>query len=439
MRKIETTRQIAYTLALTVCGSSGVHAEVPKIEEATGGMEQAALAAGLQFPLDTVGYREKEFLLSGTAASYAPQGGQLLPTDGKWEVDAGDSATYTTRAIVYRPIKDEAFNGTVIVEWMNVTSGSDSSPIWIYTHNELIREGYILVSLSAQAAGVESIKEKDLDRYGRLQHPGDIYSYDIFSQAGQAVRAHAETLLVGLKPQRVLAAGESQSAYRLATYVNAVQPKVSVYDGFLLQSRAAKAAYLASPEDVSDKTKIREDLSVPVLVFQSETDVNEVARQPETSTYRLWEVAGTAHFDAYGGGFGLADMGDGQGALHAIKALQEPPSSIFGLINCDLPINTGPMNFVISAAVHALNEWVRTGVPPATTDRLQATDFKLYNPEFVRDDIGIARGGIRTPFVDAPLATLSGTGNAGDGGWFCQLFGTTRPLDTKRLNSLYPT
>ena len=78
-------------------------------------------------------------------------------------------------------------------------------------------------------------------------------------------------------------------------------------------------------------------------------------------------------------------------------------------------------------------------MPPATTDRLQATDFKLYNPEFVRDDIGIARGGIRTPFVDAPLATLSGTGNAGDGGWFCQLFGTTRPLDTKRLNSLYPT
>src|SRR5690606_3550209 len=105
---------------------------------------------------------------------------------------------------------------------MNVTSGSDVSPVLIYTHNELIREGYVLVSLSAQAAGVESTKALDPERYTRLQHPGDNHSYDIFSQVGQAVWDHADLLLDGLIPQRVIGAGESQSSYRLVTYANAV-------------------------------------------------------------------------------------------------------------------------------------------------------------------------------------------------------------------------
>lgn len=414
-------------------------AEVPKIEAATGGMAQAALATGLQFPLESVGYRAKEFILSGTAVSYVPKDAQTLTRDGNWSVDHGDSAVYATRAIVYRPIESADFNGTVIVEWMNVTGGGDASPVWIYTHNELIREGYVLISLSTQAAGVTSIKAKDAPRYAALRHPGDNYAYDIFSQTGQAVRDHVETLLEGLEPQRILAAGESQSAYRLVTYANAVHPQVSVYDGFLLQSRAAKAAHLATAGDVSEKTEIRADLGVPVLVFQTETDINEVARQPETATYRLWEVAGTAHFDAYGGGFGLTDTGDGHGAVRAIETLQAPPSNVFGMINCDLPINAGPLNFVLSAAVHTLNKWVRTGVPPASEDRLQATDFALYNPKFTRDEIGNALGGVRTPFVDVPLAVLRGIGNTGDGGWFCQLFGTTEPLNAARLDSLYPT
>lgn len=84
------------------------------------------------------------------------------------------------------------------------------------------------------------------------------------------------------------------------TYANAVHPLVTVYDGFLLHSRLANPAPLFAEGDVSGSTAIRPDLGVPVLVFQTETDINEVTRQPETSTYRLWEVAGTAHFDAYG-------------------------------------------------------------------------------------------------------------------------------------------
>jgi hypothetical protein len=56
----------------------------------------------------------------------------------------------------------------------------------------------------------------------------------------------------------------------------------------------------------------------------------------------------------------------------------------------------------------------------------------------VRDAHGNARGGIRTPPVDAPTATL--TGERPDGGnVFCSLFGRTIPLPAATLHTLYPT
>ena len=46
-------------------------------------------------------------------------------------------------------------------------------------------------------------------------------------------------------------------------------------------------------------------------------------------------------------------------------------------------------------------------------------------------------GGLRTPLVDVPLTTI--TGNKNTGTLFCELFGTTTPLDTTTLAALYST
>jgi hypothetical protein len=80
-----------------------------------------------------------------------------------------------------------------------------------------------------------------------------------------------------------------------------------------------------------------------------------------------------------------------------------------------------------------LGRWVRFGVPPRPAPRLAiAADGSL-----VRDAHGNATGGIRTPSVDVPVATITGLRNAG--GTFCSLFGTTTPFDAATLASLYPT
>src|SRR5262249_39551495 len=131
---------------------------------------------------------------------------------------------------------------------------------------QMIRDGDAWVGVSAQAVGLNATKGSDPARYAALSHPGDSFSYDIYSQAGQAVRTNP-TVLGGLKPKRVLAVGESQSAGRLVTYLNAVAPTAKVYDGYLVHSRGAGGsalsqaplAVIASPSP----TAIRDDLDVP--------------------------------------------------------------------------------------------------------------------------------------------------------------------------------
>ena len=52
------------------------------------------------------------------------------------------------------------------------------------------------------------------------------------------------------------------------------------------------------------------------------------------------------------------------------------------------------------------------------------------------DANGNAAGGIRTPQVDAPIATLSDSGQGGGG--FCFLFGSTTPFSSSQLAAAYP-
>src|SRR5687768_2043703 len=99
--------------------------------------------------LDAVGYQEEEYAASGTATSYVAVGD--LPADGTYELAPDASDDYVTRIVVRRPADPADFNGTVLVEWLNVTSGIDANPDWTYGEDEIVRGGYASVGVSAQA------------------------------------------------------------------------------------------------------------------------------------------------------------------------------------------------------------------------------------------------------------------------------------------------
>lgn len=200
----------------------------------------------------------------------------------------------------------------------------------------------------------------------------------MFTQVVRALR-NGGTPLGNAKPQRVLAAGESQSAFAMVTYANGVQPLTHAFDGFLIHSRGASGLPLVEPGNGADlasaigatPTIIRIDLDVPVMEVQSESDVltplqSLAARQPDTDTFRLWEVAGTSHADVHLVGPDLA------------KA-----------VNCGAAINDGPMHLVMKAALRQLDTWVRTGKPPPKATQIKVTKDKP--PAIERDADGNRR------------------------------------------------
>ena len=84
------------------------------------------------------GYEEHEHFVSGTATAFRAD---ATPSDGKWTITPTTAAAYKTRILVRRPTNPAHFNGTVIVEWMNVSAG-ESAPDWDFLNPMLMRDGY---------------------------------------------------------------------------------------------------------------------------------------------------------------------------------------------------------------------------------------------------------------------------------------------------------
>jgi Alpha/beta hydrolase domain len=184
----------------------------------THGWPFGAPSAGID--LAARGYVEAEYFIEGQAVSYAKAG--AWARDGRWAAVPAGQAPYRTRLLVLRPAVAAAFNGSVIVEWLNVSAGWDNPEFFAHAREALLRGGFAWVGVSAQALGVQlspfSLKAWDPARYGTLSHPGDAYAYDIVSEVARALRApQGGDPLGGLRAQRLIAAGHSTAANGLAT------------------------------------------------------------------------------------------------------------------------------------------------------------------------------------------------------------------------------
>lgn len=403
-----------------------------RFSELTGGSGHTIVAATRGPDLRAYGYREIEYAASGSVV------GRTIGAEGvEMPVAARE---YTTRLLVRRPKDPAAFNGVVVAEWFNVSSGSDAAPEYTYLAEEMVRAGYAWVGISAQYTGIEGggdsvglsdtaargLAAKDPERYAELHHPGDAYCFDIFAAIGRALRAPAPGgPLDGLAVQHLLAVGESQSAMALTTYASVFARDHEVFDGFLIHSRAAAGMPLGKADSGIDidtvfgktPTLIGDAAGVPVFVVQTETDVltnfeSHRSREPDTNLMRTWEIAGTAHAD-----------------LFQIGKYEH-------LLGCPTPVNRGQQVFVLRAALDHLRRWVDDGTPPPTGEPLRVESFGGTS-YFVPDDVGNATGGIRTPCVEVPTELLCGV-VTGDVSRICVLFGSTIDLDAPTLARRYP-
>src|SRR3954471_23141240 len=184
-----------------------------------------------RFPL-THGYVEQEFFFQGVAR----------------QAD-GTTAPYKSRILVRRPTDPRQFNGSVVLDWDNVTVPDDTDVGWLPLHTTIMDRGFVYVAVAAQRLSIEgspiALKQYDPVRYGSLSHPGDDYSFDIYSQAAEAVLEkqdptvddeHATGIVLGdLLPgvDRRIAIGASPSRRRLKTYINNWAKDAGVFEGFM--------------------------------------------------------------------------------------------------------------------------------------------------------------------------------------------------------------
>ena len=371
--------------------------------------------------LATNGYIEEEFRIQGSANRYTTPS---LTTGTV--IDSGHP--YLTRLIVRRPVDPRRFNGTVLVEWLNVTNGFDADNLWFFDWEHVLREGYAWVGVSAQNVGVARLLSWNPTRYAGLDVTqggaitGDDLSYDIFSQVGQAIR-HPLGVdpLGGLKPLVITGTGESQSASRLSTYVNSINPLANVYDGFLLLSTLGNL--------------IRTDLTVPVWKVLTELDVfgSEAAvRQPDTTMFRTWEVAGSSHVDEH-----LRKSREPLELRDFSTSTVASSSEAILAPQCQVPtIGTRvPTGYVVGSAFDLLVRWVKHRTQPPSAPRIAVSS--VGPPAVIeRDSNGLALGGIRLSQLAVPTAVNVGV-NSGPGA--CQRWGYYIPFPISQLDSLYPT
>lgn len=381
------------------------------------------------------GYTEKEYFVSGTARAYSPVG--TLGTDGQWTVTQASTAPYKTRILVRRPIDMHRFNGNVVVEWMNATTGRDLDVGWTFGYHGMLRDHDIYVGVTTQGLPITSptgLKAWDPQRYGSLSIPDDAYSYDIFSQVGKALLSPQNSaVLGGARPKQLIGYGDSQSAFRLVTYLDAIQPRDQIYDSFLVHSRFGTPAALNTGVTPPNGTIIRTDTSTAkVITLETESDIARnngylSARQPDSASFRLWELTGGSH------------ISDDEELLQRIQAFKE------------WPLNSPPLNFnvctqktdtldegaVVDTALHDLGVWVSHDGHGAAPPRFPvlAVNGTGASASYVLDSSGDTIGGLRMPQITVPIETLHGLGNTGSSN--CTLQGVSAPYSAAQLQSLY--
>lgn len=382
--------------------------------------------------LAALGYSEKEYLVSGTANRYRIKD----PLSTAEVVDSGHA--YTTRILVRRPTDPAKFNGTVVVEWFNVSLNQDVDFIYAATRDYLIAQGYAWVGVSAQLVGANTLKAINASRYstvtlaadnndpagGTLDEKGDVLSWDVFAQVGQMLKTPgAADPLAGLKIKHVIAAGESQSATRLTSYYNAIQPLYpDVYEGFIGYDQIGA---------------VRSDLSAKVISITTEfgrdyfpTKYPTSLALVDTSNARYWELAGSSHVS-------LSEM-DSYLNPQVQRDLVFGGASITNVIQgCTVePIwSTVPNGDLITASLSGMQKWLTSGSVPATSPRIYANaDGSIY-----RDADGRVGGGIRLAAYDAPIAKNMGVNTGGNplDPLLCQLAGSHTNFTPAKLCEKY--
>jgi Alpha/beta hydrolase domain len=418
------------------------------------------------------GYREDEYFVSGRGRlyEYTPTGIRVV---SPCQLSGGcTKVPYTTRMLVKRPVDPARFSGTVVIEPLNPSSGYDIANVWDRSWPYFVAHGDVFVGWTARYAALSALKQFEPERYAQLSWGqdgalDDGITFDIAAQLGALFKLNRRgSPTHGLKVTHVYESGFSQDGgftFTQADVFDAVDRLPGggpIYDGYV-------PGGTVGPSDINfgltpagelpagDPRNRMRPRDVPVIQVNTETEEAALGgpsgltyRRPDSDAqgdrYRLWEVPGASHISNDLGSSPTTEQRD-LAELERIPLAQIPPTGCahqqfmsgpwVGVPGTVSP-NTYPFGYIADAAFADLTKWVDDGTPPPHAARLALTD----SGDVARDRFGNALGGVRTPFVDVPIATYTPTDTVAHDtelAGLCVLMGYETPFSQSRLASLY--
>jgi len=440
-------------LMLVLLWGSGVSADpTAPVTIAPAPADQSNIWATLIKPVPENMARE-EYIVSGEVDVFTYND---PPVPGEKVLRDDVETDYTTRIMIIRPPDPADFNGTVVVEWWNSTAGFDTAPAGDSSIGYFAREGIIYVGVTNSPTSIDYLADDCRlfgvlppmceGRYPELSMPEIGQAFEMVSQIVNLLRGDdPDNPLGDVHIKRLYHVGQSQQGGSIVTYANEFHDDQN--DGYFVQAAGSSARSLSSGapnfQQGEDGRMIRTDLDVPVIRAQTETDMSGViardSRQQDSSTFRYYEMAGTAHSTVHDG--------------------IEIVPGIFLENLCKFQMNTvadGPIfgSYLYNAMWRNMEWNSRWGLPMPHGELLLVEEGALALDEF---DNSI--DGIRLPAMEVPIATY-GPNNEGKpvcgsegappppdctsplfaaiGNLACRLSGTVLPFDQETIDELYP-
>jgi hypothetical protein len=481
------SRTLALLAALSIAGPASASTSLPSAQAAVIGAAAAStpiphvvgpLAASANSyafgaadhelvpeDLGKIGYVEDEYLVSGNSNVYS------WPAPGPAVVRT-TNAPYTTRMLVRRPANPARFSGNVVVEVLNPSNAFDLNIGWAMMNRQMVANGDAWVGLTGKPISIDALRNFDPVRYGSLsmanplplsdpqncQSPvGSVTApsratedglvWDMFTQVGAWVRsrdasnpfaASATGHRKKMPVRHVYGFGYSQTGGFMFDYINAIQPRVvasdgkPMFDGYIVAVASGRFVGLVPinqcepvPASITDPRYQFKDAGTPIIHVMSQSDYlsGVPLRRPDGDTYpdlfRHYEMSGAAHAtpDELFYSAATADI---------IKAGRPVPP-----MTCNEgPRSRFPSHIFFDAFLRNLQDWVEDGVAPPPGDAIV-----VENGQPVLDAFGNVTGGLRSPFLDVPTSTWTGSST---GASFCFIAGHEVPFTDAQLRQLYP-
>jgi hypothetical protein len=397
---------------------------------------------GVAEHLEAALYIEEELLVQGAADLYS--------YDAQWNtVRSREALPYTTRLVVRRPRDGQRAGADAVIEPLHPSG--DMASAWSRVARAIVREGMTWIGVTQDVQGLRALQSSGGERYAKLSIPAAGLGFDIVARIARWLRGGSSPL-----------PGIAHLFMTGASYTGTFQ-RVFIGDGFHARSRdgaggpaidgyliqiSSGAFMLGGYNPLSegtavppagDRRRVIQPLDVPVieLLSEGEAETNVASRRADSDgadRYRLYEIAGTCHMSVHPAG---------PAALPVLERRSD-----------------FPMDMLAGAALLNLRSWVVDGVAPPRAERLVVLPDRALGRcglrdearPLQRDEHGNAVSGVRSPWVDVPVAsyyphstpqTRDGGSSPGPAGRrlspadIADLMGCMVPFTPDKLRALY--